>query len=219
MVQHFKHAMSFYPTYIACMWWSCLFLATITSTNECGHQTLGKCCLVSVREVQYRRKEMQHVQWNVLAPQWNSSSGIRHSVWTTGYSRMAFHVRGHADPSLENSSLDPWVHGHVRRSTICKYVRSIDYGTTSVFFYVQQKTNQGTSFGWTVIQEIVRVLESEGIVACRQTVWRIQCHLQKHDSIAPLPRSGRRTKLTRRVLQCIENFNVAGWRGNRKGSN
>ena len=55
------------------------------------------------------------------------------------------------------------------------------------------------------IQEIVRVLESEGIVTCRQTVWRIQCHLQKHGSIAPLPKSGRRTKLTRRVLQCIEN--------------
>ena len=38
-----------------------------------------------------------------------------------------------------------------------------------------------------------------------QTVWRMKCHLEAHNSIEPLPKSGRPTKLTGRVLQSIEN--------------
>ena len=53
--------------------------------------------------------------------------------------------------------------------------------------------------------DIVSTLRREGVVTCRQTVWRFQCHMQRHQCIAPLPKSGRKTKLTERALQCIEN--------------
>ena len=53
--------------------------------------------------------------------------------------------------------------------------------------------------------DIVSALRREGVVTCRQTVWRFQCHMQRHQCIAPLPKSGRKTKLTERALQCIEN--------------
>ena len=55
------------------------------------------------------------------------------------------------------------------------------------------------------IAEIVDALKNEGILTCRQTVWRMKCHLEAHNSIEPLPKSGRPTKLTGRVLQSIEN--------------
>ena len=40
---------------------------------------------------------------------------------------MSFHVRGHADPSMENPSVDPWIHGHVDLRTYVRihvYIRS-----------------------------------------------------------------------------------------------
>ena len=43
------------------------------------------------------------------------------------------------------------------------------------------------------IAEIV-ALKNEGILTCRQTVWRMKCHLETHNSIEPLPKSGRPTK-------------------------
>ena len=55
------------------------------------------------------------------------------------------------------------------------------------------------------IADIVKLLEKEGIVTCRQTVWRFQRHLEEHGSTAPLPKSGCPSKLTSRVLQSIEN--------------
>ena len=55
------------------------------------------------------------------------------------------------------------------------------------------------------IAEIVDALKKEDIITCRQTVWRLQRHLDAHGSITPLPKSGRPTKLTGRVLQSIEN--------------
>ena len=54
------------------------------------------------------------------------------------------------------------------------------------------------------INDIVQVLQQEGISVCRQTVWRFQKHYLEHHCIAPLQRSGRPTKLTERVLQAIE---------------
>ena len=59
--------------------------------------------------------------------------------------------------------------------------------------------------GGASISEIVNCLKSEGIITCRQTVWRFQCHLRTHGFTSPLPKSGRRTKLSGRVLQSIEN--------------
>ena len=55
------------------------------------------------------------------------------------------------------------------------------------------------------IAEIVDALKKEDIITCRQTVWRLQRHLDAHGSITPLPKSGRPTKLPGRVLQSIEN--------------
>ena len=55
------------------------------------------------------------------------------------------------------------------------------------------------------ITEIVKLFEKEGIITCRQTVWRFQRHLEEHGSTAPLPKSGRPSKLSSRVLQSIEN--------------
>jgi hypothetical protein len=39
--------------------------------------------------------------------------------------------------------------------------------------------------------EIVDTLKQEGIVTCRQIVWRFQCHFEKHGIVAPLPKLGR----------------------------
>ena len=59
--------------------------------------------------------------------------------------------------------------------------------------------------GGVTIADIVVTLKSEGIVTCRQTVWRFKQHLDEHNSIEPLPKSGRPTTLTRCVSGSIEN--------------
>lgn len=53
--------------------------------------------------------------------------------------------------------------------------------------------------------DIVKILHQEGVVTCRQTVWRFKCHLENHHQIEPLPKCGRQTKLTKSVLKSIEN--------------
>ena len=65
---------------------------------------------------------------------------------------------------------------------------------------IRQLTREGTSAA-----AIVEELKREGITTCRQTVWRIQHHLENHGVIEPMPKSGRPTKLTTPVLQSIEN--------------
>ena len=48
------------------------------------------------------------------------------------------------------------------------------------------------------------ILYREGINTCRQTVWRLKRHIRVHNSIDPLPKSGRPTKLTSDVLKIID---------------
>ena len=50
----------------------------------------------------------------------------------------------------------------------------------------------------------MKELEKEGIRPCRQTVWRFWVHYRNHGSIRPLPKPGRRTKLTPIVQNIIE---------------
>ena len=51
----------------------------------------------------------------------------------------------------------------------------------------------------------MNILEKEGIVTCRQTVWRLKRHINTFCSINPLPKSGRPTKITDEVLRKIDN--------------
>lgn len=55
-----------------------------------------------------------------------------------------------------------------------------------------------------VIAEILKVLNDE-IVTCRQTVWRLQQHIEVYGTIEPLPKSGRLMKLSATALQSIVN--------------
>jgi len=54
------------------------------------------------------------------------------------------------------------------------------------------------------IAATLRVLDSEGVSTCRQTVWRIRRHIRISGTAQPLPKSGRPTKLTAEVLQMID---------------
>ena len=54
------------------------------------------------------------------------------------------------------------------------------------------------------ISETMRVLEREGIKTCRQTVWRLKRHIRTYNTIDPLKKSGRPTKLTPHVLKIID---------------
>ena len=65
--------------------------------------------------------------------------------------------------------------------------------------YARERIRKLTD-GTSTVTDIV-----EGIITCRQTVWRIQRHIERHETIKPLPKSGRPTKLTAPVLQSIEN--------------
>ncbi len=46
--------------------------------------------------------------------------------------------------------------------------------------------------------------QKQGLKTCRQTIWRLRRHSEKHGHIKPLPTSGRPTKLTSQVLEVIE---------------
>ena len=70
--------------------------------------------------------------------------------------------------------------------------------------YARERIRKLTD-GTSTVTDIVEALKSEGIITCRQTVWRIQRHIERHETIQPLPKSGRPTKLTAPVLQSIEN--------------
>ena len=54
------------------------------------------------------------------------------------------------------------------------------------------------------INTIVCLHENRGEMICQQTIWRLWRHYHTHGSTSPLPRSGRPTKLTQRVLEVIE---------------
>jgi len=43
------------------------------------------------------------------------------------------------------------------------------------------------------VSEILQALDKDGVVTCRQTVWRIIQHFKSHGHIQPLPKSGRCT--------------------------
>ena len=59
--------------------------------------------------------------------------------------------------------------------------------------------------GGATTREVVENREKENISVCRQTVWRLQHHVNTYDTIDKLPKSGRPTKLTPAVLQQIDN--------------
>ena len=68
--------------------------------------------------------------------------------------------------------------------------------------YARERIRQLLSGGRSY-SEIVQILKSEGIVTCRQTVWRLEKHINAHDTIIPLPKPGRPTKITDYVLQKV----------------
>ena len=51
------------------------------------------------------------------------------------------------------------------------------------------------------IPDITDILKMEGIVTCRQTVWRMKRHIDLHRTLKPLPKSGRPTKLNNNYNQ------------------
>ena len=69
--------------------------------------------------------------------------------------------------------------------------------------YARQRIRQLLSEGLTC-SEIVATLKQEGIYTCRQTVWRLENHIESYGMIAPLPKSGRLTKLTDGALLRID---------------
>ena len=50
----------------------------------------------------------------------------------------------------------------------------------------------------------MRTLSKEGIITCRQTVWRLERHINTYGTIVPLPKCGRPTKINDEVLQRID---------------
>ena len=76
-----------------------------------------------------------------------------------------------------------------RRSTLSSYARE----------RIKVLASKGTS-----VSEILIALNKDGVVTCRQTVWRIIQHLKSRGNIQPLPKSGRRTVLTNEVLNIID---------------
>ena len=74
---------------------------------------------------------------------------------------------------------------------------------THLSLYARERMRTLLSSGAS-INNVLKELAKEGIKPCRQTVWRFKCHYQKYGSIAPLPKSGRRTKLTNDVQEIIE---------------
>ena len=70
--------------------------------------------------------------------------------------------------------------------------------------YARKRIRQLTRVDATVA-EILNALRKEGISTCRQTVWRMQRHIEEHATIEPLPKSGHPTKLSANALQLIKN--------------
>ena len=56
----------------------------------------------------------------------------------------------------------------------------------------------------STVKHAMTELGKEGIRPCRQTVWRFWVHYRRNKTTKPLPRNGRPTKLTERVLELIE---------------
>jgi transposase len=69
--------------------------------------------------------------------------------------------------------------------------------------YARERVRQMLSEG-SSCSEIVTALRLEGISTCRQTIWRLERHIRLYETIAPLPKSGRPTKLTDVALQKID---------------
>lgn len=51
---------------------------------------------------------------------------------------------------------------------------------------------------------IVSSYQRRGELISRQTIWRLLKHYRTHDTVSPLPRSVRPTKLTQEVMDVIE---------------
>ena len=86
---------------------------------------------------------------------------------------------------------------HVRSSTSPRRQRP------RLSMYARERARQLMSGGSTCV-EVVTALRQEGIYTCRQTVWRLQRHLDTYGTIQPLPKPGRPTKLTDVTLQRID---------------
>ena len=72
-----------------------------------------------------------------------------------------------------------------------------------LLLYARERIRQLLSGGLTCTQ-IVEALQREGINTCRQTVWRLERHINTHGTIIPLRKSGRPTKLTDVALMKID---------------
>ena len=87
---------------------------------------------------------------------------------------------------------------------LCEYICQVRAARILDFrYYAREKIRQLLSGGRSC-SEIVQILKSEGIVTCRQTVWRLEKHINAHDTIIPLPKPGRPTKITDYVLQKVD---------------
>lgn len=98
-----------------------------------------------------------------------------------------------------------YIHVCIRTYVVCR-----DFAFTMTMtsrprlsMYARERIRQLTREGATVTQ-VVKTLKREGVITCRQTVWRIQRHIEEYGSIEPLPKSGRPTKLNDTVLQLVE---------------
>ena len=69
--------------------------------------------------------------------------------------------------------------------------------------YARQRTRELLSEGLSC-SEIVTALKQEGITTCRQTVWRLEKHIEVYGTISPLSKSGRPTKITSEALRRID---------------
>ena len=55
----------------------------------------------------------------------------------------------------------------------------------------------------STVKHTMTELGKEGIRPCRQTVWRFWVHYRRNKTTKTLPRNGRPTKLTERILELI----------------
>ena len=70
--------------------------------------------------------------------------------------------------------------------------------TPRLSMYAREHIRQMICGDASVVQ-VVEALKAEGIITCRQTVWRLQQHIVEHSTVDPLPKSGCPTKLTATV--------------------
>ena len=114
--------------------WQCIYVACPKHKSEAGMQGSTIHRLIhSHIGIYYRESCVEGKKCNMYHGK--CSSTVELLIWNftlyeqlVGNSRMVFHVRGHAEPSMENPSVDPQINGHVHcRSTYARIRTAMEW--------------------------------------------------------------------------------------------